>query len=502
MNDVQNDAALRDAQPSAAVRDINGAPLVRLDRRFLGFSIVATLLLCWPLLVFGHPSYIQDSVAYHKGGRAAVDYVLKSLNRPEVSTTANRSTQASPSTPAATEITGNEVKGARSVTYSIAAYLLSGPGATMLLLALAQAAAAATVIVAILGAFGGLPTRRTIASLIVLAGATTVAPVCFLVIPDIFAGLIIACTILLTVAQSRLSLGVRLLCAAIATFAVTAHNSLIPIAGGMAGLGLGWVAIRHFTNDPLPRWTWAWVVGPLIVGAFTLLTINRVAFGETSLAAKRYPFALSRSINNGPGRWYLEKHCHELAYTICTVYPHGLPKGGALEFLWGPDGVTKRATPAQMDRIRAEEPAIVLAAGREYADFEMRMLAYKFTQQLIRFRPYSFDARMALDSGGTAQLAPEPHDTDRILILIYIVAAISTLLSCVWLAWAFVKRRLLRPIIVLLFLGILGNAATCVLFAAMAERYQARVIWLIPLFALALSGAVGGSGRDTRPRVA
>ena len=498
MNDVQSVMASQGLPPGIASRDIHVTQMVKLDRRFLLLTVFATLLLSWPLLVFGHPSYFQDSVAYYKGGRAAVNYVVEKL-LPEVSTTATPPTQATPSIPAATQITGSEVKGARSVTYSVAAYLLSAPRATMLLLALAQAAAAAAVIVATLGAFGGLAARRTIAAFLMLAGATTVAPVCFLVVPDIFAGLLIACTILLTVAQCRLSLGIRLLCAGIDTFAVTAHNSLIPIAGGMTVLGLGWVAIRRITDDPLPRWTWAWVLAPLLVGGLSLLAINSVAFGDTSFAAKRYPFALSRSINNGPGRWYLEKHCPEHKYTICAVYPDGLPKGGALEFLWGPDGVTKRATPAQMDRIRAEETEIVLAAGREYAAYELRGLAFRFTQQLIRFRPFSFDARMALDADGTAQLAPEPHDTDGILFVVYIISAVSAAIGSFWLVWAFVKRRALRPIISLLCLGILGNAATCVIFAAMAPRYQARVIWLIPLFALALSAANRGREPDEAP---
>jgi hypothetical protein len=358
------------------------------------------------------------------------------------------------------------------------------------LLTIAQALATGALMVAALGAFGGLPASRTTAALVVLAGATTAAPVAYFAVPDIFAGLLIGSMVLLTAAPSRLSAGVRLLCAGIATFAVTAHASHIPLAGGLTILGLGWVAISRFSSRPLPGWTWAWVVAPLLIGGLTALSINRVAFGETSLTSKRYPFALARSINDGPGRWYLEKHCPELKYAICTLYPHGLPRGGALEFLWGKNGVVQRASPAQLDRIRAEEPEIVLAAAREYSGHEVRRLTYNTAVQLITFQPYPFIERLVLDDTGTPQLAPAPQPNRKVLFIIGVLTAISAAIGTLCLGWIFLRKRPLRPVIALLYLGILGNAATCVLLAAVAHRYQARVIWLVPFFALALLGSL------------
>ena len=121
MNDVQSVVTSRGPPTGIASRDINETQMVKLDRRFLLLTVVATLLLSWPLLVFGHPSYFQDSVAYYKGGRAALNYVAENLDLPNHSTTATRPIQTTASRSAATEITGNEVKGARSVTYSVAA---------------------------------------------------------------------------------------------------------------------------------------------------------------------------------------------------------------------------------------------------------------------------------------------------------------------------------------------------------------------------------------------
>ena len=394
-----------------APSDRNADSPQRLDRRFVLFSVLAALLLSWPLLVFGRPFYIGDSAAYYKGGHAAVSFALDKVDAPKIATTGAQPGGAGSAEP---ENAAKEASGVRSVTYSIAAYLLSAPNAKLVLLVLMQALAAGAVSVAALGAFGGLPVRRTTTAMVILAGTSTLATTCMFAVPDIFAGLLVGSMVLLTAAQARLSRAVKLLCVAIAAFAVTAHSSHIPLAGGMTMLGLGWLAIARHYKQPLPRWTWAWVIAPMVLGGLTNVAINRVAFGEASLTAKRYPFVLARSVNNGPGRWYLEAHCHELQYTICKLYPNGLPKGGALEFLWGKDGVVERATPAQMDRIRAEEADVVLAAARAYPGYEVRKLAYNIVVQLVTFRPNTYLHDLVKDDTGALQLTTVPQADPRI----------------------------------------------------------------------------------------
>ena len=485
------DSIQRSSSTGSSMPSAGADRTLRLNRRFLLFTLLATLLLSWPLLAFNRPSYMQDSATYYKGGHAAVSYALAKLSPPRVIAAGAGPAQTSSSSATPIKNAAKEVSGARSITYSVAAYLLSAPGVTMVLLTIVQAITAAIVIVATVGAFGGLSTRRTTTALVVLAAASTVGPVSFLTVPDIFAGLLIGSMVLLTAVPSRLSLGLRLLCAAIAIFAVTAHASHIVLAAGMTILGIGWFAISRYRKRPMMPWAWAWIIAPLLIGGLTVVALNRVAFGEASLTSKRYPFALARSVDDGPGRWYLEKHCGELRYTICTLYPNGLPKGGALQFLWGKDGVVNRATPDQLDRIRAEEAEIVVAAAREYAGVELRTHAFNLKRQLTNFRPYPFDARVVRDQTGEPQVLQLPEDRQEILVAVGALATIGVVLGSIWLAWVFFKRRALRPVIALMFLGVLGNALTCVLLSAVSARYQARVVWLIPLFALAFALPAG-----------
>ena len=55
--------------------------------------------------------------------------------------------------------------------------------------------------------------------------------------------------------------------------------------------------------------------------------------------------------------------------------------------------------------------------------------------------------------------------------------------------------RILQPMTALVLCGILMNDAICVYFSGVTDRYEARVIWLIPLLALAVL-ALGGKRGD------
>ena len=95
------------------------------------------------------------------------------------------------------------------------------------------------------------------------------------------------------------------------------------------------------------------------------------AFGQASLAPKRYPIQLARSVEDGPGAWYLRDHCATERYAICEVFGPNPPRDVG-EFLWSRNGVRYRATAEQMERIRAEESIIVRRAAMAYPGFQLR----------------------------------------------------------------------------------------------------------------------------------
>jgi hypothetical protein len=466
---------------------------VSLDRHLGLATLVAALLFLWPLLVYGRPGYIQDSAAYYKGGRAAVSYVLGKIERADPAPATATGAPAG-AVQGATSVQP-EVRGARSVAYSLAAYVLGAPNGQMWLLAVMQAFAAGFVCAVTLLLFGAAE-RQLWWKLATLAVVTPIAFVVCLAIPDIFAGIVILAIALLATAYRALSPGVRTVTVLVGAAGIAFHMSHPPIALGVTLLALGWMALAARRGSRVPRGHWAVVAAPFLLGAAATVVLNVAAFGGgPSLTGKRYPLTLARSVAEGPGKWYLDKNCGHLKFAICEIYPHGVP-GTVHEFLWGPNGVKERATPEQLDRIRDEESAVVLAATRAYPLEDMEKLGKNFARQLVRFEPGIglLDSRIVLDAQGTPQLETVPYSRLWTTLVNWLTFA-SVVLALVVLYRRFRSDPWLRPLVLLIGAGILLNIIVCVYFSGIVDRYGARTIWLLPLLALAVaerSRAAGG----------
>lgn len=466
---------------------------VRLTRSLIISGLLTGLLLAWPLLLAGRPAYLGDSAAYYKGGRAAVGFITDKLAQAsEKSTTTHDSRPPPPAEPSGA-IGGTKSRGVRSISYSVLTYLFGAPQAQLILLAFVQVLLTALASVIVLNFFSIATLKRQIATAAVLAFATPVAFVACLGVPDIFTGLMVIAIILPAVGAERLSLATKLLLAAIGIFGVAAHSSHPPLAAGLTVLVTIWLFNSWRLGNPMAVRAWLWAAAPLLLGAALTVSANRVGFGEASIAAKRFPLTLARSVVDGPGRWYLEKHCAIDHYAICEVYPHGFPSSVAT-FLWGKSGVEELATPEQMDRIRAEEIPIVTAATREYLGIELIHLSTSFVRQLVNIRPdATFDQHIVVDSAGTPRVEPTSGITPWLGLVMQGTSLIAALLALLWMGRRFSSfTTSQRAAILLTIAALLINAAICVFFSGVANRYQARVVWLIPLLALALAGSRHG----------
>jgi hypothetical protein len=479
---------------------------VELDARLSLLTLAAAFLFLWPLLVYGRPAYIQDSAAYYKGGRAAVTFVLDKIERRDAVSPVAQTTALTPASPAASagpqapNDGKPEVHGARAVSYSLAAYIFGAPNAQMWLLAAVQALAAGFACAVTLLLFGG-SIRGLWWRLAALAVATPVAFVSCLVIPDIFAGIVVLLITLLATAYQKLSGGVRTVSVVIAAAGIAFHASHLPIGLGMTVTAMAWMAWLALRKSRLPHGQWALVAAPFLLGATATVILNFAAFGGPSLTGKRYPLTLARSVAEGPGKWYLEKNCAHLRYAICEVYPHGVP-GTISTFLWGSTGVKERATPEQMDRIRTEESDVVLAATRAYPLMELRLVAVNFARQLFLFSPgVGLENRIVVDSNGDPQLAPATYDRTWVT-LVHLLSVAGVIAAIVLLYRRFRADRSIGPMIALVFAGIVFNDAVCTYFSGVTDRYEARVIWLVPLLALAMlarNERRGGAVPDASP---
>ena len=442
------------------------------------------LLMLWPLAINRAPFYSADSASYLHGGEFGFNTGLLILDHWWQSLTGSAaSAGADPKMIVAEAVA--ESGGTRSVIYSVATYLLRGPAISLIALAVAQAASVALIVTLLIRLIAPLGDARSgIAAGAGVALLTSASWYAASVVPDIFAGVAIAGIVALTILFERISVAVRLTLALLIAFCISAHASHFPIAAGTVVVG----AAGHFwlhrlsIGEALRRA--AWFASPVVLAVAAVVGTSYAAFGEPSLAPKRYPIQLARSVEDGPGAWYLRDHCATEHYAICEVFGPNPPRDVG-EFLWSRNGVRYRATPEQMERIRAEESIIVRRAARAYPGFQLRRSVSNTARQLVDFG--TGDLIFGIDLVNPSDPAIDEKRPDRPMlkavgdILIYL-----SFFGAILLLFLF-RRHLTRAEIAAVsvaLLGLLANAAVCGILSAVTERYQGRVAWILPALAL------------------
>jgi hypothetical protein len=459
-----------------------------------GVFLATLLLLSWPLVVNGAPFYSEDSPSYLRGGAFGIHTGLLMLNDwwHSLGAASSPATSAGGGSPRAIVAQAvAEAGGARSVIYSLLTYVLRSPGNSLIALAVAQAAAVALVINLLrrtfapgLGAWGSLGLAAAIAFL------TTAPWFAVYAIPDVLAGVAIAAGLVLTIVFDRLGLAARLVLVALIALCITTHGSHLPLALAvlLAGAAAHFWLLRASVIPVLRRAIW--FASPIALALTAMLATSYVAFGEFSLAPKRYPIQLARSVADGPGAWYLRDHCATEHYAICEIFGSEPPRNIA-DFLWAKTGVRYRATPEQMERIRAEEGTIIRAAALEYPGVQLRQSASNSFFQLFRFGLDNLDFGFRIVGEEDPALVQEAPDRTLLktigegVIYLAFIAAILLLL--------FYRRSLTSTEIAALAVtsvGLLANAAICGILSAVTDRYQGRVAWVLPTLAFILLARV------------
>ena len=447
--------------------------------------LIIWLLLLWPLVINRAPFYSDDSASYFRGGAFGFNSGLLILDHWWQSLFGMTAADAGgdPQTIVAAAVA--ESGGTRSVIYSIATYLLRAPGNSLVALAIAQAGAVALVITCL----GRLVAPKSGLWSSVAAGAgvaflTSAAWYAAYVVPDVLAGVAIAGAVALTVFFDRTNLAMRMTLLLLVAFCISVHGShlLVALSTLVAGAAANFWLRRASLAAGLRRILW--FSSPVILAVAALLGTSYMAFGEASLAPKRYPIQLARAVADGPGAWHLRDHCATERYAICEVFGPNPPRNVG-DFLWARNGVRYRASPEQMDRIRAEEGTIVWRAALEYPVHQIRRSFTNMFLQLFEFGPgdLSFGVRLVGDEDPwLAEIRPDRpvlKAVGKALIYLSFFASILLLLAV---------RRRLRSIeiaaISVAAIGLLANAAVCGILSGVTDRYQGRVAWVLPALVL------------------
>jgi hypothetical protein len=315
------------------------------------------------------------------------------------------------------------------------------------------------------------------------------------IMPDLFGPLLYLSAFLLVFAADTLGSVERVAVALIAWWGIVSHATHLLLASGLCLLLVGVLVLQGRGLRQSLRAARPMAI-ILLAAVLSQVALNEYLYHELSLNGNRPPFLLARVIADGPGRWYLQRHCASSPLPICD----GLDKvpDNVDEILWGEQGWSEGSTEEQKE-MRREEMTVVPGVLREYPREELRIFCTHFWQQLLSYGVYSYDNNAWLQQNIDAAM---PGQAGRYLRsrqaqgmlhedFFTSVQAFAVIVSLVVIGlWTIFARQLwsrrLAGLTVIVIYIVLANAAVAGNFSAVEDRLQARVIWLVPLLACTL----------------
>ena len=481
---------------------------------------LGTLILLLPALTLGRPFIFWDTSTFYDWGRdivAAIRHPWPALDQ----FPAHRGLWAADNMPGAWDrITPQQFQlvltdiGARSKFYAVPLYLL-GSTLTLWAPAVAQAALVAWMLwVTASVTVPGLRPAAYLGLVLVLTAATTAPFYAAFLMPDVFAPLGLLAAALLMCFPAQLTPAQRAGSAVLVAAAALVHisNALVMLALVLIAAVAG-----RFMRPPVRVWRGAIVVLAALLGAAAVAAASDAGTSAIfGLPVETAPFLEGRVIADGPGQAFLRETCARHAYEACrykdlqVLFPD--------DIIW-PDvswhHLPLITDPAARHRFLDEQGAIVLGTLVHHPLAQLRASLRNAIKQLADFRIAdsmggSLSGLLNAGSDRTLwvrrtmpNLGPclasryaaacderQPMRALQTLQFVGVAAALALLvLRLLWwranpVAGTAAKERRRLALFVLALVGaVIANGVFCGATSGAFERYQARVIWLVPMLA-------------------
>jgi hypothetical protein len=312
-----------------------------------------------------------------------------------------------------------------------------------------------------------------------------------IVLPDFLGPVLYLSIYLLVFAGDTLFPGERASLYVIGWWAVTSHASHLILGAALCIFLLILFLIR-------PRMLRLKSVGEvaviLLIAAASQFALNSYLNGKPSLNGERPPFLTARVIADGPGRWYLDRHCGEVKWVICDHLKNA--SSDPDNFLWGSDGVWQNLSDEEGERMIHEEMPFVLATIRAYPLQQLSKSAANFGGQLVTFGYDDLDPsgwvldefNSVLPSQRSRYLKSRqardamPLDFFTSLQNWTVVVSLAVIAVSVPLLWRRGPAQIHGLSLVIAF-AVVANALVTGTISMVEDRLQCRVVWLVPLLA-------------------
>lgn len=448
---------------------------IRANMASLWLFIIEICALCLPAWINRSPLIFADTRAYYLGGLAALDKISSVLRH--VSGTSEIGGES-------IDAAMQKAKGVRSAFYSLFTYI---PAATvsLWLVILLQAVIIASILRLIFKLLcPGQPMVLRTLFIVGLSMLTTLSWTTSNVMPDIFTAVVALSLIIVVLFWTALSTATRFALFIAIAAGITMHLTNLPMAVGLLIIAL--LVAEKSAWFRAERYLQIGLIGTAIGTAVAaMLLVGVVGFKQWTLTPQAPPFMLARSITDGPGKLYLLEHCPQLGSVMCNH----LDKLDQTTdtFMWKPDGVFSAVSPEEQARLRTEDKRFYLAAAKEHPWLQLGAAAQNTVIQLFTFGLREYYIPSSADVTPTNLLINDPRPEDLwwqfpFSIPIYLVVGIA-------LASIARQRKTLsrtqRDFVILIFATVLLEAVAGA-FSEPVPRYEARVVWLIPMTAVLL----------------
>lgn len=326
-----------------------------------------------------------------------------------------------------------------------------------------------------------------------LAVLTSLPWVVALLMPDVFAGVLLLCEFLLAFREDLRPIR-RIGLALVLVISVAAHTSFLPTAILLALAVILWKVVEKGAGDVRAARTAAvWLLVPILASGIVTASLNRKMGLGFRYSASGDRFLLARLFSDGLAADFLQKNCPDKPFISCQ-YLGDLPRTQE-EFLFQHPLVTDltghedEMTAIVRGAIRAHPLRFAVSSAKD----TMLQLAALRTGDEIR----SYGAR-EWNAGVLEQIFPDEFASYsqsrqvRGLLLPVADAAAKLHVPAFWLSVALclVAAQSSRfPRVNAFFystiLFLILNAAVCATVAGVFDRYQSRAAWLVPFCLIA-----------------
>ena len=344
---------------------------------------------------------------------------------------------------------------------------------------------------------------KAIATLCVISIFSSASFFAGLLMPDIWVGIMILTLAVLWTYDQHLSIWSRLTMLAILAFSVLVHAShFVVLAAVTFFLAILWF-INPDRDQPFIR-KFAIPVLALALGVAGMAAYSfavKVGYGAKLL---HRPFITAHLTDMGPGTAYLQQSCPESGFVLCD-YKDRLPIDWR-DFLFdeSPEKGVFGAVPVETQLALADEQVAfvlqTLAADPVSTIFGFMRDGWRQLWTLsINDVPMTVAEEAFLVANSPPGLAEWIKQTraynspDLTLAIERNIAIFAVLSSLIVVAWLILRTRrsastdpetaAMDSLIAVLIAGVVLNAVICGMLASPFGRFQARIVWILPLAA-------------------